>query len=84
VYDVSKSAELQLPTPEDVPTLAYYFGTPTIFCAQPALFARTRLEAILDTYVDAFLRRRRHCGRAVAACRCSMHHRCSWRSGLAA
>jgi hypothetical protein len=39
----------------DAPTHAYYFATPTIFRAQSALFARARLNAFLDVYVDGFL-----------------------------
>jgi hypothetical protein len=55
VYDVGKTAEPQLSTLGDAPTHAYYFATPTIFREQSALFARTRLDAFLDTYVDGFL-----------------------------
>jgi hypothetical protein len=55
-YDVGKAAEAQLSTLGDAPTHAYYFATPTIFRAQSALFARARLDAFLDTYVDGFQR----------------------------
>jgi len=55
-YDAGKAAEPQLSTLGGAPTHAYYFATPTIFREQSTLFARTRLDAFLDTYVDGFLR----------------------------
>jgi hypothetical protein len=39
----------------DAPTHPYYSANPTIFHEQSALFARTRLNVFLDTYVDGFL-----------------------------
>jgi len=54
-YDVGKTAELQLAGLGDAPTHAYYFATPAIFRAQSALVSRTRLDQLLDTYVDGFL-----------------------------
>jgi hypothetical protein len=54
-YDASKAAGPQLSTLGDAPTHAYYFASPTIFRAQSALFARARLDAFLNTYVDGFL-----------------------------
>ena len=55
-YDAGKSAESQLSTLEEAPTHAYYFATPNIFREQSTMFARTRLDVFLDTYVDGFLR----------------------------
>ena len=55
-YDAGKAAEPQLSTLGGAPTHAYYFATPTIFREQSTLFARTRLDAFVDTYVDGFLR----------------------------
>ena len=54
-YDAAKAAEPQLATLDDAPSHAYYFASPTIFRAQSALFARARLDAFLNTYVDGFL-----------------------------
>jgi len=54
-YDAGKAAEPQLSTLGAAPTHAYYFASPTIFRAKSALFARARLDAFLDTYVDGFL-----------------------------
>ena len=54
-YDACQPAEPQLAGLGDAPTHAYYFATPTIFRAQSALFARARLDAFLDVYVDGFL-----------------------------
>lgn len=54
-YDASLPAEPQLAGLAEAPTHAYYFATPTIFRAQSALFARARLNAFLDIYVDGFL-----------------------------
>jgi len=54
-YDASLPAGPQLAGLADAPTHAYYFATPTIFRAQSALLARTRLNAFLDVYVEAFL-----------------------------
>jgi len=54
-YDTGRAAEPQLARVEDAPTHAYYFATPAIFKAQSALFARARLDAFLDVYVDGFL-----------------------------
>jgi hypothetical protein len=54
-YDASQPAEPQLAMLGVAPTHAYYFATPTIFRAQSALFARARLDAFLDVYVDGFL-----------------------------
>ena len=51
-----RPAEAQLAGLSAAPTHAYYFATPTIFRAQSALFARARLDAFLDVYVDGFLR----------------------------
>ena len=53
-YDAGLPAEAQLAGLGDAPTHAYYFATPTIFRAQSALFARARLDAFLDVYVDGF------------------------------
>ena len=55
-YDAGRPAEAQLAGLGGAPTHAYYFATPTIFRAQSALFARARLDAFLDVYVDGFLR----------------------------
>ena len=55
-YDAGRPAEAQLVGLCGAPTHAYYFATPTIFRAQSALFARARLDAFLDVYVDGFLR----------------------------
>ena len=55
-YDAVRPAEPQLAGLDEAPTHAYYFATPTIFRAQSALFARARLDAFLDVYVDGFLR----------------------------
>ena len=54
-YDASLPAEPQLAGLADAPTHAYYFATPKIFRAQSALFARARLDAFLNVYVDGFL-----------------------------
>jgi hypothetical protein len=54
-YDAGRPAEPQLDRLADAPTHAYYFATPTIFRAQSALFARARLGAFLDVYLDGFL-----------------------------
>jgi MaoC like domain len=54
-YNASLPAEPQLARLHDAPTHAYYFATPTIYRAQSALFARQRLAAFLDVYVDGFL-----------------------------
>jgi acyl dehydratase len=54
-YDVSLPAEPQLAALGVAPTHAYYFATPTIYRAQAALFARARLDAFLDVYVEGFL-----------------------------
>jgi MaoC like domain/short chain dehydrogenase len=54
-YDVSLPAEAQLAGLGAAPTHAYYFATPTIYRAQAALFARTRLDAFLNVYVEGFL-----------------------------
>jgi acyl dehydratase len=54
-YDASLPAGPQLAGLADPPSHAYYFATPTIFRAQSALFARARLNALLDVYVDGFL-----------------------------
>jgi acyl dehydratase len=54
-YDASLPAEPQLARLAAAPTHAYYFATPTIFRAQSALFARDRLDAFLNVYVDGFL-----------------------------
>jgi acyl dehydratase len=54
-YDAVRPAEPQLAGLGEAPTHAYYFATPTIFRAQSALFARARLDAFLDVYVDGFL-----------------------------
>lgn len=53
-YDASLPAEAQLARLDAAPTHAYYFATPSIFKAQSALFARERLNAFLDVYVDGF------------------------------
>jgi acyl dehydratase len=53
-YDASQPAETQLVKLNAAPTHAYYFATPAIFKAQSALFARERLNAFLDIYVDGF------------------------------
>ena len=55
-YDAGRPAEAQLAGLSAAPTHAYYFATPIIFRAQSALFARARLDAFLDVYVDGFLR----------------------------
>jgi NAD(P)-dependent dehydrogenase (short-subunit alcohol dehydrogenase family) len=55
-YDAGRPAEAQLAGLSAAPMHAYYFATPTIFRAQSALFARARLDAFLDIYVDGFLR----------------------------
>ncbi len=55
-YDAARPAEAQLAGLGGAPTHAYYFATPTIFRAQSAPFARARLDAFLDVYVDGFLR----------------------------
>jgi acyl dehydratase len=54
-YDAVRPAEPQLAALSEAPTHAYYFATPTIFRAQPTLFARARLDAFLDVYVEGFL-----------------------------
>ena len=54
-YDVSLPAEPQLAGLAAAPTHAYYFATPTIFRAQSAQFARARLDAFLNVYVEGFL-----------------------------
>ena len=54
-YDAGRPAEAQLSALGEVPTHAYYFATPAIFREQSVLFARTRLDAFLNTYVDGFL-----------------------------
>jgi hypothetical protein len=54
-YDAGKPAEPQLATLGEAPTHAYYFASHTIFRAQSTLFARARLDAFLDIYVDGFL-----------------------------
>ena len=54
-YDASLPAEPQLAGLAAAPTHAYYFATPKIFGAQSALFARARLDAFLNVYVDGFL-----------------------------
>lgn len=54
-YDASLPAEPQLAGLATAPTHAYYFATPTIFRAQSALFARDRLDAFLNVYVEGFL-----------------------------
>jgi hypothetical protein len=54
-YDAGRPAAAQLAGLDGVPTHAYYFATPTIFRTQSALYARTRLDAFLDVYVDGFL-----------------------------
>jgi acyl dehydratase len=54
-YDASLPAEPQLARLSEAPTHAYYFATPTIFRAQSSLFARARLDAFLDVYVEGFL-----------------------------
>ncbi len=53
-YDASLPAGPQLARLDAKPTHAYYFATPSIFKAQSALFARERLNAFLDVYVDGF------------------------------
>jgi hypothetical protein len=53
-YDASLPAGPQLARLDAKPTHAYYFATPSIFKAQSALFARERLHALLDVYVDGF------------------------------
>jgi hypothetical protein len=55
-YDAGLPAEAQLAGLGSAATHAYYFATPTISRAQSALFARARLNAFLDIYVDGFLR----------------------------
>ncbi len=55
-YDAGRPAEAQLAGLGSAPTHAYYFATPTIFRAPSALFARARLDAFLEVYVDGFLR----------------------------
>jgi NAD(P)-dependent dehydrogenase (short-subunit alcohol dehydrogenase family) len=54
-YDAGQPPDAQLITLSGAPTHAYYFATPLIFRAQSALFARARLDAFLDVYVDGFL-----------------------------
>jgi hypothetical protein len=54
VYDASLPAGPQLAGLDAAPTHAYYFATPSIFKAQSALFARERMNAFLDVYVDGF------------------------------
>ena len=54
-YDASLPAEPQLAGLAAAPTHAYYFATPKIFGAQAALFARARLDAFLNVYVEGFL-----------------------------
>jgi acyl dehydratase len=54
-YDTSLPAEPQLAGLADAPTHAYYFATPKIFRAQSGLFARARLDAFLNVYVEGFL-----------------------------
>jgi acyl dehydratase len=54
-YDTGRAAEPQLARVDEAPTHAYYFATPNIFKAQSALFARARLDAFLNVYVDGFL-----------------------------
>ena len=54
-YDASLPAEPQLSGLTAAPTHAYYFATPKIFGAQSALFARARLDAFLNVYVDGFV-----------------------------
>jgi hypothetical protein len=54
-YDACLPAEPQLAGLAAAPTHAYYFATPKIFGAQSALFARPRLDAFLNVYVDGFL-----------------------------
>lgn len=54
-YDASLPAGPQLGGLAVAPTHAYYFATPKIFGAQSALFARARLEAFVNVYVDGFL-----------------------------
>ncbi len=54
-YDAGQPAEPQLSRLDDAPTHAYYFATPPIYRAQSALFARARLDAFLEIYVDGFL-----------------------------
>ncbi|MGA9136856.1 MAG: SDR family NAD(P)-dependent oxidoreductase [Methylovirgula sp.] len=54
-YDAGQPAEPQLSRLDNAPTHAYYFATPTIYRAQSALFARARLAAFLEVYVDGFL-----------------------------
>jgi hypothetical protein len=51
-YDASLPAEPQLAGLAAAPTHAYYFATPKIFGAQAALFARARLDAFLNVYVE--------------------------------
>jgi NAD(P)-dependent dehydrogenase (short-subunit alcohol dehydrogenase family) len=53
-YDASQPAEAQVAKLDAAPTHAYYFATPAIYKAQSALFARERLKAFLDVYVDGF------------------------------
>ena len=53
-YDSSQPAEAQFARLDGSPTHAYYFATPSIYKAQSALFARERLSAFLDVYVDGF------------------------------
>ena len=53
-YDASQPAETQLAKLGATPTHGYYFATPAIFKAQSALFARERLSAFLNVYVDGF------------------------------
>ena len=54
-YDASLPAEPQLARLAAAPTHAYYFATPTIFRAQSTLFARARLDAFLNVYIEGFL-----------------------------
>jgi NAD(P)-dependent dehydrogenase (short-subunit alcohol dehydrogenase family) len=54
-YDATLPAEPQLAGLAAAPSHAYYFATPKIFGAQSALFARARLDAFLNVYVEGFL-----------------------------
>jgi hypothetical protein len=54
-YDAGLPPVPQLAGLADAPTHAYYFATPKIFGAQSTLFARARLNAFLNVYVDGFL-----------------------------
>ncbi len=54
-FDASLPAEPQLAGLAVAPTHVYYFATPKIFRAQSTLFARARLDAFLNLYVEGFL-----------------------------